>query len=267
MRRGRPQARRRLLIVDDEGRGIANWLSSTGYPLEHRAAEALRKVGYIVEPSVRYVGTHGTARETDLIADEPEVSGGVEVRMVVECKHNDRPWIVRIAPPSPRAIDHVRDLLMHVDALSPLAQEAGAFADRASLGRGRVGFTIIEGPQTERQERKDQDRERPYAALQAVTAAARAVPSSKSVYDSLWVILPVIVIDGSLWKLGFAPTAEPRRVQWQKVRWAGGEGASPILIDVVTEATLDQFLEQRRSDTRWLAGWLGGRPPRGPMIA
>ncbi|MDO8052034.1 hypothetical protein O3301_26540 [Janthinobacterium sp. SUN211] len=74
---------------------ISEWLLKTGFPLEMEAAQAFREAGFEVrQSSVQLDPQEGKAREIDILAEDPDWIGIIEISCVVECKASKNPWVV-----------------------------------------------------------------------------------------------------------------------------------------------------------------------------
>lgn len=251
---------------DAQEDGLRSWIHQTGFPIEHQAGEALRQVGYAVEYGSRYAAesTRG-ARETDVIGREPMVGDDDDIEVVIEAKHIERPWVVRLADDVLTPVAAANLVVMESNTRAALALEMEGEPDDVPfvLGFARpVGFAIVEGPEQQPQAHRSD----PFPALQAAVAAARARQARRSMYEpGRWASLPVIVVDGALWTVRFQDSAEASftRVEWHRIRWAGASDAEAVLVDVVTLEGLEEYARRLRADTQWLAGWMK-RHPRPP---
>lgn len=256
-------------VADDPGRrGIEQWLSQTGYPLEFFTAEALKGLGFIVEAGVQFeASSTKKIRETDIVASEPRVQKDDEVLVVVECKYSDRPWIVRADRSAPEIDERLELLRMdgrtrkalkrHVENEDPIPFIVG-FGDL-------IGHGVSEGPGQGGEITKAtlRDRDKPFEALQSVVDALESRVGRKSIYDGPWFGLPVIVLDAELWLViadaSGVPT--PTRRKWQRVKWRAHPGSQLTAIDIVTKDNLETYAHELRADTMWVAGVMKRLPP------
>lgn len=249
---------------DNKRQGMKAWFEKTGFPLEFETHEAMTAIGFRTEMGSRYEagGDSGKLRETDLVGEEPEATDGRQVLVVAECKHASRPWLVRCQP-SPEPEELVGDLLMHRDLGLPLRAYVTDTDDLPFFVRrtGSLGFGVTEGPEQHAAMRRDRDQ--PYAALQSIVAAARALGDQRSVYDNPWLVWPVVVIDGELWTASSAGAtgATIDQTDWQRIRWRDAPGKTATLVDIVTKSALATYLHDLRGDTMWLAHWMERLPP------
>jgi hypothetical protein len=99
---------------DDLPNRVRGWLSREGYPFELRIGRQLRQERYHDIEHGRYYRDPETEkwREIDIVATalaEPYFVKGesqarppiMSVRLVVECKHGDRPWVIMASPAMP----------------------------------------------------------------------------------------------------------------------------------------------------------------------
>jgi len=74
---------------------VLEWLNSTGFPLEMEAASAFRTAGFDVRQSAVFPDSQtDKGREIDVLAQDPDFIGVIEISFVVECKSSSNPWVV-----------------------------------------------------------------------------------------------------------------------------------------------------------------------------
>lgn len=74
---------------------VLEWLNTTGFPLEMEAASAFRAAGFDVRQSAVLPDPQSDkGRELDVLAQDPDILGVVEVSFVIECKSSSNPWVV-----------------------------------------------------------------------------------------------------------------------------------------------------------------------------
>ena len=80
---------------------VKKFLEGSGYPLEMQVGRAFARKGFFVEQARHYVDVNtDTLRETDVIAVSQRATSlnagmaWVELRLVIECKHSDKPWLL-----------------------------------------------------------------------------------------------------------------------------------------------------------------------------
>jgi hypothetical protein len=186
---------------------LANWLQEQGYPLEMRAAAALREQGLEVVQSYYYFDQQAqTHREIDLRASYRMVITRkmmVDVELVIECKSSpDKPWVLFLSPfsmhptarTSQRFVARVSGSEQWWDRLarSRAVQRAPllTFGDhpahaliRASLGKSTEDVA--------------------YGALMAVTRAAAGMldqlnEASRDEFRHYAVVIPIVVLNAPL---------------------------------------------------------------------
>jgi len=104
---------------------VINWLLSTGFPLEMEAAAAFRGAGFDVRQSSTFSDPQSDkGREIDVLAEDPDILGVVDISFVIECKSSSKPWVVLTS----------EDALANYNRLFSFAVMSGA-ARRALLDR------------------------------------------------------------------------------------------------------------------------------------
>lgn len=74
---------------------VLDWLKTTGFPLEMEAASAFRAVGFDVRQSAIFPDPQSDkGREIDVLAQDPDFIGVIEISFVIECKSSSKPWVV-----------------------------------------------------------------------------------------------------------------------------------------------------------------------------
>lgn len=74
---------------------IIEWLQTTGFPLEMEAASAFRAAGFDVRQSSTFPDPQSDkGREIDVLAQDPDFVGVIEISFVIECKSSSKPWVV-----------------------------------------------------------------------------------------------------------------------------------------------------------------------------
>jgi hypothetical protein len=238
---------------------VREWLKGEGYPLEYEVAREMARVGYRPWRGRYYKDPEtGDFREVDVQATEPDSHSSPwrPVWVVVECKHNSKPWMVLTdavdLPPG-----YGRNFLVSRNVAPAQLQAAdppgATFLLTPPKRHGYGVVQTISGPDT------------PFAALQTVVKAAREKLASIPGRDAMGISVPIIVVDGSLYQLGFdddgTEILEP--VLWQRVVWHGsgpppGDESRPVQVDVVTKPHLPAYLRALRAATQALATVLKG---------
>lgn len=74
---------------------VTEWLDKTGFPLEMEAAAAFRAVGFDVRQSSVFPDPQSDkGREIDVLAQDPDLVGIIDISFVIECKSSTKPWVV-----------------------------------------------------------------------------------------------------------------------------------------------------------------------------
>lgn len=86
-------------MMDDLAERLKTWMRDTGFPLEMEAAHAFRKAGFQVKQSSLFPDPQtGDGREIDVLVDDQDLIGIMNISFVIECKATKngatRPWIV-----------------------------------------------------------------------------------------------------------------------------------------------------------------------------
>ncbi|SDZ15582.1 hypothetical protein [Pseudomonas sp. NFIX28] len=76
-------------------KSVTEWLNKTGFPLEMEAAAAFREAGFDVRQSATFADPQADkGREIDVLAQDPDWIGILDISFVVECKSAQKPWVV-----------------------------------------------------------------------------------------------------------------------------------------------------------------------------
>lgn len=186
---------------------LKKWLSEHGFPLEMEAASHFRIAGFDVrQGSVVLDEQEGKSREIDILAEDPDVYGSVEISCVIECKSSKaHPWVVFVA-------DDVLSNYRNINAFclsSPHAKEAMAKAFRAGgdmkelLPRGAAcGYAFKQALGST---------DHAYSASVSVLKACSVI--SSSVRDTpnakhLKFAFPIIVVDAPLFECSRSDSGE-----------------------------------------------------------
>ncbi|WP_146779529.1 hypothetical protein [Vreelandella sulfidaeris] len=77
---------------------VLTWINKSGFPLEMEAAKAFRNAGFEVRQSATHLDPQEQkGREIDVLAQDPDWIGVIDIYFVVECKSSDKPWVVLMA--------------------------------------------------------------------------------------------------------------------------------------------------------------------------
>lgn len=182
-------------MLSDE---VLKWLQSTGFPLEMEAAAAFRTAGFDVRQSSTFPDPQSDkGREIDVLAEDPDLIGVVEISFVIECKSSSKPWVVLT---STDALANYNRLFAF-SVMSGAARKALAarfselpelrhYIDRPS--RGGYGFRQALG----------KDADPAYTAAMSALKACHGVAQDRtsSSIPRLAFAFPVIVVDSPLFE-------------------------------------------------------------------
>ncbi|MBI2313502.1 MAG: hypothetical protein HYU77_13465 [Betaproteobacteria bacterium] len=174
------------------------WLQSTGFPLEMEAASAFRTAGFDVRQSSTFPDPQSDkGREIDVLAQDPDFFGVIEIAFVIECKSSSKPWVVFTSDDALSGYNR----LFAFSVMSQAARNALAerFAQLSVLGpyikrpeRGGYGFRQALGKEA------DPAYTAAMAALKACHGVAKDRTSSS--IPRLAFAFPVIVVDSPLFE-------------------------------------------------------------------
>lgn len=176
---------------------VLEWLNSTGFPLEMEAASAFRTAGFDVRQSAVFPDSQSDkGREIDVLAQDPDLIGVIEISFVVECKSSSNPWVVFTS----------EDALSGYNRLLAFAMTSGAAKDALAkrIGKGlwesyisrseRGGYGFRQAL------RKDSDPA--YTAAIGALKACHGIAQDRvsSSIPRLAFAFPVIVVDSPLFE-------------------------------------------------------------------
>lgn len=235
---------------------VANWIETTGAPVEMRAARALIEAGLDVEQSQYYTDpASGQPREVDLVAGlEQRSSTGqrLVVQAIVECKYAVSPWVL-FRPPAEHSTSMNRineRITTHYGAewLKAASQDRRLRWDGIWDSDTQPGYSLRTSHPTstgDPAKRRDEGKDFAYEALTTVTKATDSI--ARTLNDSpddvvLGVLFPVIMICGILFEARLdEDELKTRRIDWGQVWWNRPEGLPRVLVDVVTEDALLRY--------------------------
>lgn len=186
---------------------VLEWLQKTGFPLEMQAASAFRNAGFDVRQSSTYSDPESAkGREIDVLAQDPDWIGVIDISFVLECKASPNPWVVLTSD----------DALASYNRLFAFAVSSPA-AKKVLMNKGYSNFGAL-APYIERAEHggygfrqafaKSDDQA--YAAavgvIKACAGIARDRPSSN--IPLLAFAFPVIVVDAPLFECALGERGE-----------------------------------------------------------
>jgi hypothetical protein len=97
-------------------KNVTDWLNKTGFPLEMEAAAAFREAGFDVRQSATFADPQADkGREIDVLAQDPDWIGILDISFVVECKSAQKPWVVFMSD----------DVLRHYNRLDAFGIQSG----------------------------------------------------------------------------------------------------------------------------------------------
>jgi len=241
---------------------VASWLKTEGYPLEFRAAHVFRRHGFEVLQGDYVEDLEAKrAREVDLSAsvtleDEGDDSRWMRVEYIVECKSSmDKPWVLftsdqglapsacvaqTIGSRSGQGIVRARANERPLHQLDTfVAPERPAFGGRQAFGKGNDVF---------------------YDAVQGVVSKAvakarqfdRGKVSIKEYLEAALLILPVVVVDGKIFRAFYDFDLEELSVEpisRMRLHWRGADAwRLHATVDIVASEALDEFVGIRAKE-------------------
>ena len=233
-----------------EREAVDKWLASTGYPVESATARALERAGFEVDLGRLYVDPDTRVRrEIDVVARTGFIYDAEprRVRLVVECKHLEKPWVILTRHREVTSIDVLSWSIATTAARDLLVGRATEAIRRAPPGQTGIpdwlstpnphGAAIIAQP---RSDRDPESRKGPHDALTQLEAGARGLVAENPLAQAVsW---PILVVRGSLYqaRLDDAGVLRSEPIEWQRVVWGGVTG-HPIVVDVVRERHLEAY--------------------------
>lgn len=190
-------------MADDVLDYVRKFLGRSGYPLEMKVARSLRHRGFMVDQASTYVDAKtGALREVDVIARARKsmpsyrAPGWIELRLVIECKHTDKPWLLFIGD------GRFTKSREHLDCLDIVGPNTAALVEARSADdmpvishAGDIAYSVkVVG-----------ERDDAFAAVQQVNSAVVGVQRDLTAPDqsdwlepTLVALVPVVVIDSPL---------------------------------------------------------------------
>jgi hypothetical protein len=167
------------------------------------AASAFREAGFEVQQSITYVDpATDKSREIDVLANDPDLIGLVDLSVVVECKSAHKPWVVLKA----------NDALAEYNRLRVFAVMSNAA--RLALSRGRIDDLKVAEPlhtsgragYALRQAFSKDDDPAYAAAMGLISACVGTIPKqSFGGWPVVQVVIPVLVVDAPLFECELLP--------------------------------------------------------------
>lgn len=247
--------------------GVVEWLNSSGATVELFAARTLSANGLQVIQGVylRDPETPGTSREIDVIGIREVQLVGVGViaaYLVMECKYTPIPWVIvrgrpeyeSSVPNFDRVTTRYGRQWLDSARTHPAVSEGQAFQQEPRPGHALVTAHIADEPGwggTAKANKNNLDSA--YAAIMSATKAARAWADFLTDRDNerggttFGVVFPVVVVRGPLyeaWLDGNEITARP--VTSGQIYWNHPSITHPVIVDVVTDKHLDEYIRRFR---------------------
>ncbi len=263
--------------VDDPA-GIAQWLKTTGYPLEMRVGSAFRRnTNFFCEHSVTYVDpVSGDIRTTDISIGQgirpTAVEKGLEfelfVNFYIECKARPAPWIV--------FVDKLNNRPAKVEDFAPgltfwctpctISEKALPkyleFVNKDGDIRGLSSILnpcVIPGYEICEKRKETRSSVDPaYAAVRQAASAAVGLTHERGSQDDSdpCVAFPVLVTGGMLYEAWMDEQDElqVKRVETSRVLVSLDRIHGPTLVHVVTERGLEDFIQECNETAALLVG-------------
>lgn len=178
---------------------LADWLIEKGFALEMETATAFRHAGFDVrQSSVILDRQESKAREIDVLAEDPDFIGTLEIYCLAECKSSTKyPWVVFIADDTLQNFSPVHAFAM----VSPAAREAmlKAYQNNVPAIKGlltnpkKVGYAFRQG---------HTDKDIAYTAAMGALKACHVIATSvrKDDTNHMKFVFPIIVVDMPLYE-------------------------------------------------------------------
>jgi len=239
---------------------ITSWIKKEGYPLEFSVAHKFKQQRYSVDQSYFVKDGEGKIREIDVLATQSINVGGSLLRIVhvVECKWSkDKPWIL-FADEKRYASTALAAQLISTSIGQALCWAAAGNDEFKLLNMfSNSGFSFY-GRQA-----FSKGNDLFYSSVQSVVSNCVSIVSNYNEYEfridrpSIAVIaIPVIIVDGFLYEASFNEEEHDLdvvQVKSSRLRWRGNDKRSlNTVVDIVTEESLDQYLEQRGQEMKVL---------------
>jgi len=218
---------------------VREWLEARGFTLEMRTASAFRAAGFDVRQSSVYTDTDtGKPRETDVLANDPDYIGVINIRFIVECKTTKKPWVILSSPYTLVGYNRVFAFAAVSKRVKELFFErVGEMLEKFAWLRKEVlaGYSVREA--------FSDSADTAYAAAAAVaTACTNFVSGRDGKYTSvLCFAFPVIVIDGPLIQCTFGKDGEVQLEEVEQGEFLFFLGSFGTCIRVVTASYLGTF--------------------------
>lgn len=185
---------------------VLEWIKKTGFPLEMEAASAFRDAGFEVRQSFTYPDPQSEkGREIDVLAQDPDWVGIIDISFILECKSSSKPWVVLTSD----------DALSNYNRLFAFAVTSGdaknAISEKISEGKELLSYLKrpSRGGYGFRQALGDKSDVAYAAAIGAIKACKGIVTDrAPSHLPHLAVAFPVIVVDSPLFECSLKEDGE-----------------------------------------------------------
>jgi len=176
---------------------VRAWLGEQGYPLEMRTAAVLRAEGLTVRQSQYYLDPETQkSREIDALCFVDDDLGVASLRLVVECKSGDKPWIVFSSAHTLADYNRLFPLGVLSESMrGALADDILDLSGRLSWFKkdGRVGYGVAQA--------FSNGDDRPFAAAMSAVKASLWQHSEDGGYQPpLLAAFPVVVVDAPVFE-------------------------------------------------------------------
>lgn len=250
-----------LSSMEDLKRRVANWLEKQGYPLEMRATNMAREAGLRAAQGAYYPDPEsGAQREIDVVASTSDLTGLLNLSLVIECKASrDKPWVLFTSEQNESGKNRLFSFAISTEAgrrglagklLGEELSSSTWFArsERTAYGITQAFTTGVDVP---------------YAAVVSALKAAIAINGLLANTESdlkeldFSFYFPVVVLDGMLLECFLGPDGdlqveEVARGVINVVRDIGGERSCAV--HVVTVQALPQIFQEFRDVAQMLYG-------------
>ncbi len=237
---------------------VAGWLATEGYRLEYQTLKALRDAGLKA-----YLGKHvrsaqGKPREIDVMVLETHRKNDrhdLFIRLLCECKYSaGKPWVLLDADQRCTA----EELWKAIPKSQGLAS-SNVFQHKGKLN-GSIHFSVSEtvahtvlqawvkadpgeaGEDEPQEKERRNNRDFAFDSLQKIANAAWDSAEDNASHSVLAVIVPCIVIDGSLLLARFSHEKnafEVTKTSFGRLLWSGAR--AEVLVDVVNISEIAQY--------------------------
>ena len=177
---------------------ILKWINKEGYPLEMKASQILRKIGFEVGQSIYYLDNESQdSREIDIVAYKYyKVSNDwVTFSFVIECKSsNDKPWVTFSAKEERL---YANDFVIYRDANHWGQEILRGLAVEEKI-RNLSLFKLNERTAYSTVRAFSEGADMTFKAIKSVTKATLALVDKGNKTNSYRFFFPIILIDGRL---------------------------------------------------------------------